>query len=344
MKSVPATALIILLVFPAFCQLTPKPVLPRQISGQVRLDDRVAPQGVLVMLDLAPSAMVAVTGSGTAGQTVTNSGGKFFFGSLEQVGMQQGREYFAVTARYPGYRDAVQVVDLNTTPSGYTILEMHRDTSRDIPNIPPGGPGETISVHQPSSSEARDAMVRGKQYLLQKHDAKTSITEFKKVVKLDPQFSAAYFLLGTAHMQLQEFAEAEAAFEKVTKLEPGNAAAFLGIGASLNQRGDFRNAQKVLLRSLLLEPNSAEAQYEYGRSLFAQGQWQDAEPHVRKSLELNPGFAMSHVLMGNIDLRKRQADSALREFREYLRLDPEGSAAPAVRDTVAKIENAMAHQ
>jgi len=344
MKSLPTTALIIVSTLPAFCQIIPRPIVPRQISGQVRLEDRIAPQGVLVMLDLAPSAMVAVTGSGTAGQIVTDSSGKFFFDGLERIGMQQGREYFAITVRYPGYRDSVQVVDLTTSPRGYTILEMHRDSSRETPNIPPGGPSETISAHQPSSPEARDAMAKGQQDLLQKRDARASVAEFKKVVKLDPQFSPAYFLLGTAHMQLQEFAEAESAFEKVTKLEPGNAAAFLGIGASLNQRGDFRGAQKPLLHSLELEPNSAEAQYEFGRSLFAQGQWQDAEPHVRKSLELNPSFAMSHVLMGNIDLRKRQADSALSEFREYLRLDHEGSAAPAVREIVSRIEKATAHK
>src|SRR2546427_1246930 len=158
MKSLPATALIIVLVLPAFCQRTPMTSLPRQISGQVRLDGRAAPQGVLVLLDLAPSALVAVTGSGSAGQTVTDSSGKFFFNNLERVGALQGREYFAVTTRYPGYKDSVQVVDLTSSPRGYTILEMRRDTSHDSPNIPPGGPGETISARQPSSPETPNAL------------------------------------------------------------------------------------------------------------------------------------------------------------------------------------------
>jgi TolA-binding protein len=45
--------------------------------------------------------------------------------------------------------------------------------------------------------------------------------------------------------------------------------------------------------------------------------------------------------MGNIYLRERDANSALKEFQEYLRLDPQGQQAPAVQQMVAKIQNAL---
>jgi hypothetical protein len=44
--------------------------------------------------------------------------------------------------------------------------------------------------------------------------------------------------------------------------------------------------------------------------------------------------------MGNIHLRHRDAASALREFNEYLRLDPQGPFAEPVKEMVEKIHKA----
>jgi tetratricopeptide (TPR) repeat protein len=334
-------SLVVVAALPTSAQKTSPQLGPRQISGQVRLDQKVAPQGVLLLLDVAPNQSMAPAGAGSVVQTMTDSSGKFFFDHLETVGTRQGREFFAVTARYPGYRDAFQVVDLTVSPHGYAVLELHRDTSRDMPNVPPSGPGGSISASQPSSQEAKDALAKGQQLLLEKHDAKSSIEIFKKVVKLDPKYTPGYFLLGTACVQTHQWAEALSAFEKASNLEPSNAAAFYGIGYTRNQQQDFSGAQKPLQHSLQLDPNSAEANYELGRSLWAIGKWQDAEPHARAAIALNKDSAPPHILMGNIYLRRHDANSALSEFQEYLRLDPEGPYAEAAKQMVAKIQNAL---
>ena len=334
-----------LLTVASWAQRSTIPDTPRQITGHVRLDGQAAPQGVMVSLDIATAGAGDLPASrGELGRTMTDSSGRFVFDRLETVGSRGGKERFAVSAHCAGYRDAFQIADLTFSPRAFVTIEMHRDTSHDIPNVPPGGPGDTISARLPSSPEAQRDLAKGEEQLLQKHDPKASIADFKKVLKSDPQYAPGYLLLGTAYMQTQEYPYAQSAFEKVAKLEPGNAAAFLGIGASLNQQGDFTGAQKPLQRSLELNPDSAEAEYELGRSLWALGKWREAEPHVRKSIVLNKDFAMSHVLMGNVYLRLRNAASALGEFQEYLRLDPQGPQAAAVKGMVAKIQKAMAQR
>ncbi len=79
----------------------------------------------------------------------------------------------------------------------------------------------------------------------------------------------------------------------------------------------------------------------WARSLWAQGKWQEAEPHVHKAIAISKDFAPSHVLMGNIYLRHRDANSAMSEFQEYLRLDPEGEHAEAVKQMISKIQKAL---
>src|SRR5262249_17158473 len=236
------------------------------------------------------------------------------------------------------------VVDLTFLPRAFVSIEMHPEPGHDPPNVPPGGPGEAVSANQPSVPAARKALARGQQELLQDRDPKASIDEFRKVAQLDPQYEPAYVLLGTAYMQTQEYGKAESAFREATKLDSNDAVAFLGIGVSLNQRGDFTGAQKPILHSLELNPNYVEAHYELGRSLWALGKWQEAEPHARKAMELNKDFPLAHVLMGDIYLRKRDAKSALSEFQEYLRLDPQGQYAASTKQMVFKIQKALKPQ
>ncbi|HEX2330939.1 MAG TPA: tetratricopeptide repeat protein [Candidatus Angelobacter sp.] len=329
-------AALCLLSSPSSAQNFPGSGADAEISGVVHLEGRPAPEGIQVLLDTAPSRDQAVAGSGEIDRTLTNSSGKFIFPRI--TSMDRGNtKLFAVTVRLRGYQDAVQIVDLSVSLHGYASLDLHRT---EPANRGPKPGGVFISAHQPSSPEAQEALAKGEDLLLVKHDPKASIEHFKKLTKLDPKYTTGFLLLGTAHMQLQEWPDAHSAFEHASKLEPKNPEAWLGVGAALDSEKDFSGAQKALAKSLELQPNSPEANYEMARSYWGTGDWQRAEPYARKALELNRTFAPPHVVMGNIYLRHRNADAALGEFQEYLRLDPQGQFAPGVKEMIAKIHQA----
>jgi tetratricopeptide (TPR) repeat protein len=192
-----------------------------------------------------------------------------------------------------------------------------------------------------SVPEVEEAMSKGQDLLFKKHDANGSLDEFKKAVKLDPWYGPGYMLLGLAQMQLQHWSDAQWAFEEAAKVEPGNAKAYLGAGSALNEQQDYLAAQKALQRSLEIRPDSAEAHYEMGRSLWGMGKWQAAEPHVRQAIDLNKDYSGPHALMGNIDIERQDPEAALAEFQEYLRLDPEGSLSPSVKEIIAQLKKAL---
>jgi tetratricopeptide (TPR) repeat protein len=203
-------------------------------------------------------------------------------------------------------------------------------------------PTPAPEVHKRRSiPEVEDAMAKGEDLLFKKHDARASIDEFKRAAKLDPWYGQAYMLLGLAQMQLQQWSDAQWAFEEAAKVEPGNARAYLGAGSALNEEKNYPEAQKALQHSLEIRPDSAEAHYELARSLWGMGKWQAAEPHARQAIELNKDYAGPHALMGNIYLQQEDAEAALAEFQECLRLDPEGSLAPSVKEMIAQLKNAL---
>jgi tetratricopeptide (TPR) repeat protein len=118
--------------------------------------------------------------------------------------------------------------------------------------------------------------------------------------------------------------------------------AYLGLGSAMNEQHNYAGARNALEHALELNPESAEAHYELARTFAAQNRWEEAAPHARRSLEINPDYAGPHALMGNIYLMQQDLPFALAEFREYLRLDPEGSLAPSVKALIAEIEKSIA--
>jgi tetratricopeptide (TPR) repeat protein len=205
-------------------------------------------------------------------------------------------------------------------------------------------PSTTPEVHKSRpSAEREQAMSRGQQLLFKQHDPKASIEEFKRATKIDPWYGQGYMLLGLAEMQLRRWADAQFAFEEAAKVEPGNAKAYLGIGSALNEQQNYAEARQALEHSLEIAPDSAEAQYELARTLAATGKWEQAAPHVQRAIALNPAYAGPHALMGNIYVQREQPEPALKEFQEFLRLDPQSSMAPAVKSLISQLEKTLGH-
>jgi Flp pilus assembly protein TadD len=319
----------------------------RQISGQVRLGAQPAPAGVPVVLQIVSSRYAAPSHEPEVARTVTDAKGNFIFNRLEGVGQNGGREFFALSARSPGYAMAYFVVDLTLTPRGEANLILPKETvKREASGSEPAGdsPESTplAGPRRPANPEAQQELDRAQELLFRKHDAAASVEEFKKAVKIDPWYGPGYVLLGLAYMQTQRWSDAQDAFGEASKVEPGNAQAFLGLGSAMNEQHDYTGARKALEHSLELNPESAEAHYELARTFGALGKWQEAEPHARRAVEINPDYAGPHALMGNVYLERQDLPFALAEFREYLRLDPEGNLAPSVKQIIAEIEKTMA--
>ena len=59
-----------------------------------------------------------------------------------------------------------------------------------------------------SIPEVDEAMGKGQELLFKQHDAKASVEEFKRAIRLDPFYGQAYMLLGVAQMQLGQWSDA----------------------------------------------------------------------------------------------------------------------------------------
>ncbi len=301
-----------------------------QIDVQVRDPDGTsAASGASVTLDEA-------TG-GSVGTCQTGQDGKCRF-------LPRFTSVYVVTVRALGYQEVTQQVDLRATSRAYVDITLKPRPGSPVPAGPKDATGASVSAADLAVPDNARKEFDAGQKALEAKDFNSGIAHLQKAIKLYDAFPQAYIMLGGAYVEQQKYKEAEAALQKAIQLDPKAPGAYIELGATFNQMKNYPEAEKALNQGLELNPDAVAGHYELAKTYMALGRWQDAEPHAVKALAGLPDVPPVHVLMGNILLKKRDAEGALREFQEYLRLDPNGPMAAAVRDVVAKIQKALVTQ
>ena len=291
------------------------------------VDNSAAPVGVSVRLEADEG--------GTMDIESTDSSGKVIFHPSAPAG-------YSVLLHEAGYEDDVKHVDLTLTPTASVNLQLKPLPAQEGQFMTGHGSAAAISARQLAIPEnARKEFETGQKLLEEKNDASGGIVHLRKAIKEYEDFPQAYTLLGLAHLENQQLTDSKAALERAIQLDPNSGSAYIALGGCLNQMKDYPGAEKVLVKGLEILPDSPEGNYELGKTYWALHRWQQAEPYAVKAVKLEPDVPGVHVLMGNILLQKQDAAGALKEFNEYLKLDPHGPMSDAVRTMTAKLEKSV---
>ena len=299
------------------------------IDVQVRyLDGRPAPRGIHVRLEAAEG--------GAEADLETVDGGKCRFN-------ESSSGVFIVRISDGGFKEVSARVELIGNPMAYVVLDLIPLKGEEPPQtvISAASVTETVSVKDLAiPPEARQEFVKG-QETLRASQPDDSIKHLQKAIKLYNAYPQAYQLLGEAYIQKQSWPEAEDALKRSIELEPTLAASYMDLGGLRNQTKNYPAAEEALKKCLELSPDSPAAKYELAKTYMATGRWQDAAPLAEEAVKALPDLASAHVLLANIRLKQRNGAAALHEYQEYLRLEPDGSMAPQVREMVTKLQQAL---
>ena len=272
--------------------------------------------------------------SGSAGDCQTAEGGKCQF-NVPSNGV------YLVRMSERGFKEVIVRVELIGMSRGYATLELKPIPGEAPPETPNQESGHTVSLLDLSTPEnARQEFEKG-QGALKENKLDDGVAHLRKAIKLYDAFPQAYALLGTAYLGQGNWKDAQVALRKANELDPKFPDAYLALGAVFNQTKEYPQAETALLKGLELNPEAAGGHYELAKTYWALGRWQDAAPHARKAVAGMPDLAPAHALLGNVMLRESNAQGALHEYQEYLRLDPNGSMAPGVRQMIKKIQKTL---
>jgi hypothetical protein len=303
----------------------PTSSIPLQIRGQIRyaIGNRPA-EFVLVRVENLSG--------GIAGEVNTDRSGRFTLTGLAP-------DLYTVSVRIAGYREIQQQVDLRTQLSDYVQLQLVAEVSRPGPSLPAEHSSVVdANVPKPALSEFE----KGRDALDKPNNLDEGILHLENAVRLYPKYLEAMLLLGTTYMDKSEWEKAEDKLKQVLTIAPDTVGAHFALGELYFRQKKYPEAEKEMLAGIKLDPKSVQGHFMLGRLYYELGDLPKAGPQVGTALRLNPKFARGHLLAANILLRARQPESAIVEFEEYLRLEPNGEFSEQTKETIRKLKQARA--
>ena len=177
---------------------------------------------------------------------------------------------------------------------------------------------------RPDLAQAQVLLARAYQSLGRLEDA---AAVFREQIKISPQSSQPYLLLGLILRQQNKIDEARKAFENAQRLAPENLLAFSQLVDLDIESRDFATALQRVHAQLQKTPQSPAAHFLEGKVYAAQGQWDRAEAALLKTLELDPNSSSAYDLLTSIYVAANKLPQAITQLKSLLSKSPDNARA-----------------
>lgn len=188
-----------------------------------------------------------------------------------------------------------------------------------------GNAAESIGLAQeavradPRNPDARLALVRG---LLVQGEIERAKPEVARLVAEYPNVPAAHVQKGILHVRTRDTAGARAEFETALRLDPGSIEALGGLVALELTARQPGAAQARLMERAAAADASTSLLMLAARTSAATGDLPGAEGFLRRLLSRDASYLPAYSALGQIYLRQRRLDEALKEFEAMAAKDP----------------------
>ena len=154
-----------------------------------------------------------------------------------------------------------------------------------------------------------------------------AVAAYKRALALDDKNPTAWYDLGVAYAELEQFPEAIEAYSKAIDQDKGSAQAFNNRGAAYARLRQFELAIADCDRAIVLDPNDYLAWRNRGLARHDNGELDAALSDYDESIRINGRNSETYHYRGNVFLDRKQWSRALEDFDQAIHLDDEMSAA-----------------
>lgn len=321
--------------------LAPAPALaqPGLVRGKVT-DENGAPVRDAV-------ATFQAEGSQMQRQTKTDARGEFLV-----VGLEATR--YKITVAKEGFvTDAISVGVLRENNQ---LLEFRLTSAKAAataaPTVVSEGPAIPVTAAvagtDPKATAALQALAKTAVEALNGGRNDEAIAAFTEIVAASPQCADCYVNLGVAHVNKQEYPQAEAAFKKATGIKADHAEAYERLAAVYSAQKKFDLAAEASKNAATLIGAAPAASgggggnfaalYNQGVALFNGGKFAEAKIAFESAANADPKMAMAHYHLGIAAVNVGDLALAVRALERYLQLEPNGDKAAEIKASLPALK------
>ena len=173
----------------------------------------------------------------------------------------------------------------------------------------------------------RKALLAEASNLIDQRRFTEALTLLGKLTANDPAADEAWYQLGWAHNQLQQWPEAELALRQYLRLAPASPKGLAQRAVCLLGQKRFAEAVEVLKTALALKPTWRELHSNLGYACVQLSRPDEAIVHFREALRLDPNYVPSYTALAELLSRRGEREEAKRLLGQALELNPADARA-----------------
>jgi len=153
-----------------------------------------------------------------------------------------------------------------------------------------------------------------------------ALADLNKAIELKPDLAPAYYFRGIVNGEKGNFEQSLADFNKTIQLKPDVADVYNNRGFTYRRMGNTKLALEDFEKAIQLygdSPNAAPAYLNRGLLRCSEGCSEMALADYNKAIQLNPNYAEAYVERGAAYDLKRRFDLALADYNKALQLKPD---------------------
>jgi tetratricopeptide (TPR) repeat protein len=262
---------------------------------------------------------------GVVNEQFTGSDGGVLFSGIS-VGA------YTIRAMRHGYEAGEARVDFRRGDSTVQNVEIPlTPLDTDLPKAP-GGTISSQGLQIPDN--ARKEVERGMRLLNQKKNPRASIDAFLRAIGLYPEYADAYFLLGSAQIQINQAAAAEASLRKAIAIDDRRPAPYYPLAMLLFSQDRLDDEQRLLLTAKNLAPEDWRWPFELARCDAQQGRWEAALKYALEANRNSSAPTRVHLMLADIYANSNRPRDAVDELELFARLDPRSAYMDRVKEVL----------
>jgi len=181
---------------------------------------------------------------------------------------------------------------------------------------------------------AEELLARGCVYI-QKQVWDEAAREFRKAIKMEPEYAEAYNNLGLCLLYMGKTEEAMEALDAALGYFPGWAVGEANLGLAHQKLKNYQDAIGLYTASLNRQRKQPPVWLALGDAYSSVGQVEDALKAYDNALDLAPNYDMAYYRVGMLQAKRNKIDEAEAALTKALDLDPDNAEAKAVLGAIA---------
>ena len=163
--------------------------------------------------------------------------------------------------------------------------------------------------------------------LIQIKNLEEGINFLKKAVLIQPNFADAYHNLGLAFVELKEFNLAIPYTQKAIKLQPENVEAYNNLGNIFKELRYFKKSKVCYEKAIQIKPNFVKAKNNLGNILKEQGKLTEAKNCYQEAIKLDPKQPNAHYNLAVLFKVLGDFKNSIKSFQEVIKHEPKNLIA-----------------